>query len=59
MTKSSHIGTRPKKDNKKKRTKDLYGRYTQKGIRRISMLKETSIVTTHGKNQPNHQSKNK
>ena len=59
MTKSSQIGTRPKKDNKKKRTKDLYGQYTQKGVRRLNRLKDASIVTTQGKNQPNHQSKNK
>lgn len=56
MTKSSQIGTRPKKDNKKKRTKELYGRYTQKGVRRLNRLKDESVVTTQGKN---HQSKNK
>jgi hypothetical protein len=39
----SITGQRPKKSNNAKRTKDLYGKYTAKGIRHLNTVKEKTI----------------
>ena len=43
MAKSNNPGQRAKKSNKAKRTKDLYGKYTSKGIRHLESVKEKTV----------------
>jgi len=43
MPKSNTPGQRAKKSNKAKRTKDLYGNYTNKGIRHLEYVKEKTL----------------
>jgi hypothetical protein len=43
MPKSNNPGQRAKKINKAKRTKDLYGNYTNKGVRHLQRVKEKTL----------------
>lgn len=43
MPKSNTPGQRAKKSNKAKRTKDLYGNYTNKGVRHLQSIKEKTL----------------
>ena len=43
MAKSNNPGQRSKKSNKAKRTKDLYGNYTNKGVRHLQSIKDKTL----------------